>query len=100
MSADFLLACSAVIPLLGLAILIELRAFDVPLEARPIPRRLKLGALFSVLYLAGFAGYAEWVCLRSLELGHLTGGGTFIIWAALAVLAGTLIAALALRIVI
>jgi len=81
-----------------LALLIELRMFDMP----PVPPGYPLNVRFwkalafaGFLWIAGWACYGEWVCLRSLEIERLVGGGTVVVWLAIANLAGMLVYTLA-----
>lgn len=97
MPTNFVLVSSAVIPLLALTLLVELRAFEPPASMSTGGR---LGVLGAFLWIAGLTAYGEWVCLRSLELGHLAAGGTGAVWAAIANLGGFVVAQLVIRILL
>lgn len=109
MPTNFLLASSAVIPLLALAVMIELQHYDPPPQApaalswRPWSPRWAL--LLSFAFAAFITASGEWVCLRSLQVGHLVDGfdgasGTDAVWIAIALLSFTITAALTLRILV
>src|SRR5262249_389749 len=86
---NFLLASSALIPILGIALLIELRV-QVPAD---LDRVSHTGAAIarlvgSVSVLASFvvAVLAEYVCLHGLEVGAVSHRDVRLVWLALAVL--------------
>lgn len=65
---NFLLASAGVIPLLALALLLELRMYDAP-KRPPTLSMLNYGLLRATLFggflwVAGISCYGEWVCLR------------------------------------
>jgi hypothetical protein len=87
---------------LALALLLELRMYDAP-KRPPTLSMLNYGLLRATLFggflwVAGISCYGEWVCLRSLELDRLVGGGTLAVWTAIVDLAALVLSALALRV--
>ena len=98
---NFLLACSAVIPLLALAALLELRAYGMPKMPPQIPvRRVRIAQVaqfVGFLTIVGVTGWGEFVCLRSLEVGRLVAGGTGIAWAAITAQTALIVARFAVR---
>lgn len=96
--SDFLLGCAAAIPVLALAILLETQVASPPpgwvrsLSSRQILVG-RLVATFVLLEVAFSAGYAEWFCLRSLELGRFI-GDTWGCWSTLGQLTTILVMAL------
>lgn len=87
-SADFYLAASAVLPILVFAETIKER-ITLRLKSprvvgwlnRDIPLIFLLGGAWWWLFYA----WAEWISLRSLQLGHSAFGGSAVVWIALAV---------------
>jgi hypothetical protein len=99
---DFYMLAGTVLPILLLALLIETRApvpvlnLDSPMKVGRLTVKLNTrsffkGAFFSVPVTAGLVGWAEYVCLRGLETGRQTAGGTSVVWAMLAYVGGMLI---------
>jgi hypothetical protein len=88
---NFLLASSAIIPLLALALLIELRGFDMPKPPSQASRSqtifVRWSGILCFVVIAGMSCYGEWVCLRSLELDRVVGFGTTAVWGAIVILA-------------
>lgn len=83
MPTNFLLASSAIIPLLALTLIIELRHFELP---HRLPWLAFVGfVLYMIVTVNG-----EWIGLGSLEKGHLAsglfGGGIDVVWTAMAAL--------------
>jgi hypothetical protein len=93
---DFYFAASGLIPILALAVLIETNVH--PMSVRVPPKWLKglveranveayeRGGYWHVPALGLFVGWAEFICLRTLETGHVAWGGATVVWAALTVL--------------
>ena len=83
---DFYLAAAAIIPILVFADtvrdVIVVRVASEQLADRlnrSSPRVVALGGiLWWLLY-----GWAEWICLRSLQIGHSANGGTTVVWIAI-----------------
>jgi hypothetical protein len=61
----------------------------------PLGKSLAFGAF---LLIAGWTCFGEWICLRSLEIGHLAHGGTGAVWTAIGILTTSVLGNLALRI--
>jgi hypothetical protein len=100
MRSDFFLAASAVLPILIFAeavtqtITVRVRSQEV---ADRIERAKPRVVVLAALVWWPFYGWAEWICMRSLETGRAATGGTTVVWIALALaaiqLAGTDVAA-------
>lgn len=92
--SDFYLASAAVIPLL-MFVDLAAQAIDVNIPIRLGTARLVANHQSGLIRFAWLAfvfwwlffGWAEWICLRSLETGHSATGGPTVIWLALAFLA-------------
>ncbi len=104
MPTDFFIASSAVIPLLAVALLLQTRGSVAAsdLGSRFSRRRfhphlpsftlgLRLGAGTNALLLGVISGWAEFVCLRSLETHTAVSGGTTVVWLALGLLSASLV---------
>jgi len=95
---NFLLASSAIIPLLALTLLVELRTYD----ARPggTDRKSALASFGAIVLLTA---NGEWICLRSLQVGRLVTGfpfpGVSGVWAAILLLSIAIVSVVGLRIV-
>ncbi len=87
--SDFYLASAAVIPIMALVQAVQrtliLRPESEQAEAS-LKFMLKTARLANVLWTAAEAGFfiwAEFICLRWLEVGHAPLGGSGFVWAAL-----------------
>jgi hypothetical protein len=86
LGGDFYVAAGVILPVLVLSEIVEKAVvMRVPSEdvgerlARLAPHVQVLGTVLWSL----FFGWAEWVCLRSLEDGHSATGGPVVVWVAL-----------------
>jgi hypothetical protein len=88
---DFYLASSGLIPLLAIAPVVA-KEFNIvmPIGREAVVDRLNRIAprlqLISLIAFSLFYAWAEFICLRSLEIGRSTFGGPLVIWIALLLL--------------
>jgi hypothetical protein len=93
---DFYLATSAVIPILALTRIAGERIELEPLNEQAAEFRARAVPTFAYLAVAltwAFPIWGEFICLRTLQTGHVPWGGSVVIWLTLALQVSQIVAA-------
>jgi hypothetical protein len=93
-STDFYTLAGTVVPILGLAIIIEARQ---PVLVNLISQKMAVAYTVFPFFAGGLSAWAEYDCLRALETGHPPFGGAIIVWIDLGILTLLIVLKEALR---